>query len=202
MRALLSSVLVLPMVLPGGCVGRQEITIRLHSGNEREVKAEAQLQRLLREYDLSPWFFTREVMIESGVVPHSHPVLTLNSRYTDGRDERQLSTFLHEQIHWFLFANANEAAYFAAIDDLREMYPEVPVAPSFVRRLAIALKPRLSWTYIAKIRLIVSTRDSSLGTSLQRSRRDTATDSPRCNVLISFHFSLNICLEPSGMYRR
>ena len=66
-------------------------------------------------------------MMESGVVPHSHPVLTLNSRYTDGRDERQLSTFLHEQIHWFLFANANEAAYFAAIDDLREMYPEVPV---------------------------------------------------------------------------
>ncbi len=125
MRALLSSVLVLPMVLPGGCVGRQEITIRLHSGNEREVKAEAQLQRLLREYDLSPWFFTREVMIESGVIPHGYPVLTLNTRYIDGRDERQLSTFLHEQIHWFL--NVDEAALDAALDDLREMYPEVPV---------------------------------------------------------------------------
>ncbi len=124
MRALLSSVLVLPMVLPGGCVGRQEITIRLHSGNEREVKAEAQLQRLLREYDLSPWFFTREVLIESGVVPHGYPVLTLNTRYIDGRDERQLSTFVHEQIHWFL--NIDEAAFNAIVGDLREIYPEVP----------------------------------------------------------------------------
>lgn len=125
MRALLSNLLVLLVVLPGGCVGRQEIAIRLHSGNEREVKAEAQLRRLLREYDLSPWFFTREVLIESGVVPHAYPVITLSTRYTDGRDERQLSTFLHEQIHWFL--NVDEAALLATFGDLREMYPEVPV---------------------------------------------------------------------------
>ncbi len=125
MKALLSSVLVLLMVLSEGCAGRQEIVIRLHSGNEREVKAEAQLRRLLREYDLSPWFFTQEVMIESGVIPHAYPILTLNTRYINGRDERQLSTFLHEQIHWFL--NIDEAAFDAAIGDLRKMYPEVPV---------------------------------------------------------------------------
>ncbi len=124
MRAMLLSVFVLLMVLPQGCAGRQEIVIRLHSGNEREVKAEAQLKRLLREYDLSRWFFTREVMIESGVIPHGYPVLTLNTRYINGRDERQLSTFLHEQIHWFL--NIDEAALDAALGDLREMYPEVP----------------------------------------------------------------------------
>ncbi len=124
MRALLSCVLILLIVLPEGCAGRQEIVIRLHSGNEREVRAEAQLKRLLREYDLSPWFFTREVMIESGVIPHSHPVLTVNTRYINGRDERQLSTFLHEQIHWFV--NVDETALDAALGDLREMYPEVP----------------------------------------------------------------------------
>ena len=124
MRVILSSVFVLLMVLPQGCAGRQEMTITLHSGNEREVQAEAQLKRLLREHDLSPWYFTREVLIESGVVPHSYPVLTLNTRYINGRDERQLSTFLHEQIHWFL--NIDEAAFDAAIGDLQEMYPEVP----------------------------------------------------------------------------
>ena len=124
MRAMVLSVFVLLMVLPQGCAGRQEIVIRLHSENEREVKAEAQLKRLLREYDLSPWFFTREVMIESGVIPHGYPVLTLNTRYINGRDERQLSTFLHEQIHWFV--NIDEAAFDAALGDLREMYPEVP----------------------------------------------------------------------------
>ena len=41
--------------------------------------------RLLRTYDLSPWFFTNVIVIDEKAVPHSHPVLTLYTRH--GRDD-------------------------------------------------------------------------------------------------------------------
>jgi len=123
-KLLFSTSLVVLLVLAGGCAGRQAVNIHLRNGNEQELRAEAQLRRLLREYDLTPWIFTREIMIDQWAIPHSHPILTLHTRVVED-DNRQLSVFLHEQVHWFLVAN--EAAFLAAIDDLREMYPEVPV---------------------------------------------------------------------------
>ncbi|NJM35541.1 MAG: bifunctional phosphoribosylaminoimidazolecarboxamide formyltransferase/IMP cyclohydrolase [Rhodomicrobium sp.] len=43
----------------------------------------------------------RAVRIQSRVIPHSHPVLTLNTQYVED-DTAQTATFLHEQFHWFL----------------------------------------------------------------------------------------------------
>ncbi len=91
MRALFPKVLAVLLVLPGGSADGQEIDIRLHSGNELEERAEAQLRRLLREYDLAPWLFTREVLIQSGARPYSHPVLRLNTGAVDD-DEMQVCT--------------------------------------------------------------------------------------------------------------
>ena len=107
------------------------IEIELASGTPRERQAEAQLRRLLAAHDLDAaglgaLIVTRRVRIESGTVPHSHPVLTLNTRHL-GDDERQLATFLHEQLHWYL--NAREAAVAKAIAELRRIYPQVPVGP-------------------------------------------------------------------------
>ena len=42
--------------------------------------------------------FTQEVVIEKGSVPHSHPILTLNTRVEDER--LVLKTLVHEQFHW------------------------------------------------------------------------------------------------------
>ena len=106
--------------------GREsDIEIVLHDGDEREIEAEEQLRRLLAAYDTEPWTFTRSVQIESGVIPHSHPVLTLSTRYLDD-DEWQLSTYLHEQAHWFIDERAE--AENAVIAELHRRYPEVPVA--------------------------------------------------------------------------
>lgn len=116
-------VMVLLLPLPGNSA-EQGIDIRLHSGDEREKRAEVQLRRLLREYDLAPWLFTRKVVIESGVIPHSHPVLTINTGLIDD-DEKQLSMFLHEQIHWFI--STDKAAVESTVAELRELYPEVPI---------------------------------------------------------------------------
>ena len=100
------------------------IDIALHSGTALEEKGRQQLRRLLNDYDLDPWIFTRKVVIQSRVIPHSHPVLTLNTRYVDD-DVRQLSTFLHEQIHWF--ADTDTIATERVIREFRQRYPEVPV---------------------------------------------------------------------------
>ncbi len=74
-------------------------------------------------YEIDQGLFTKEVMIESRVIPHSHPVLTVNTRYVDN-DVLQLATFLHEQFHWLeeLGSEAREAAK----AEFRERFPSVP----------------------------------------------------------------------------
>jgi hypothetical protein len=61
-------------------------------------------------------------VIERGVIPHSHPVLTLNTK-DDGLN--LLSTFVHEQYHWFETEHPKETA--AAIAELKKSYPGLPV---------------------------------------------------------------------------
>jgi len=85
-----------------------------------------QLLRLLAEHDLKPWTFTRTVRIQPRVIPHSHPVLTLNTRYLDN-DTAQVATYVHEQVHWFLAER--QAATDSAIAELMHLYPEVPSGP-------------------------------------------------------------------------
>ncbi|HEX7005118.1 MAG TPA: hypothetical protein VF168_13110 [Trueperaceae bacterium] len=82
------------------------------------------MERLLERYDLDRWIYTREVIIRSFVVPHSHPVLTLNTRQLDD-DDGLLGTFLHEQFHWFESSRREFAEQ--AIAEFRRIYPEVPV---------------------------------------------------------------------------
>lgn len=56
-----------------------DLSVELASGTPLERQGRDQLQRLVRGYDIHPWMFTRRIRIESGVIPHSHPVLTLNT---------------------------------------------------------------------------------------------------------------------------
>ena len=101
-----------------------QIDIELATGTPSEKLAETQLRRLLANYDLSSLILTRRIRIESRVVPHSHPVLTLSTRHLED-DERQLATFIHEQLHWY--ASENSDAVTSAIADLRNRYPAAPV---------------------------------------------------------------------------
>jgi len=115
------------ILIPVQVVSAQDqITISLKTGDRFEVAAQEQLERILKSYNLSKWIFTKSVIIERGVIPHSHPVLTLNSRHLDN-DLLQLSTFVHEQIHWHLVAKSREADQ--AIEELRGTYTTVPTEP-------------------------------------------------------------------------
>jgi hypothetical protein len=100
------------------------VNISLANDSERERQTRDQLVALLQRYDLDRWLFTDVVRIEQGVIPHSHPVLTLNT-YVLGDDARLLAIYLHEQLHWF--CDQREAATERAIEELRGIYPVVPV---------------------------------------------------------------------------
>jgi hypothetical protein len=102
------------------------VNITLGSNNIREQQTKDQLLRLLERHPLSNWLFTTDVHIASMAQPHSHPVLTLNTRQLDD-DDGFLGTFLHEQFHW----NADQelSTVEASIVDLRAIWPEVPVGP-------------------------------------------------------------------------
>ncbi len=101
-----------------------ELEITLAHGTPAEAATRAQLQHLLKEYDLSSWIWTRTVVIDGNAVPRSHPVLTLHTRHLK-EDRLLLSTFIHEQYHWY--AAMHPQAVAAAIKDLKTMYAELLV---------------------------------------------------------------------------
>jgi hypothetical protein len=92
--------------------------------SDLEERARDQLRRILSQYDVDSWIFTREVRIEAGTEPHSMPILTLNTDFLDD-DQMQLSIFLHEQAHWFVDRATGRDA---AIEELRKLYPSPPRA--------------------------------------------------------------------------
>lgn len=102
--------------------GSIEITLKHDTANEAATRA--QLQRLLGQYDVTPWLFTTAVVVDEGAIPFSHPVLTLHTRHAKD-DELLLSTFVHEQLHWWLEAQKDATA--KAVTDLRTLFPKVPV---------------------------------------------------------------------------
>ena len=93
-------------------------------GSADELATGAQLLTLLRRYDLSRWRFTSELRIERGVIPHSHPTLTLHTRHLDD-DGLLLATYLHEQLHWFVGERLPGMEQAVAV--LRQRYPQPPV---------------------------------------------------------------------------
>lgn len=117
---LIRLLLALALVMPAAPV----VKITTKAGTDRELRTKAMLERVLQDYDLSKYTFTREVVIEQNAINHAFPVLTLNGRFADSEDEL-LSSFVHEQLHWHL--RDRGSALQTAIGELRRFYPRVPV---------------------------------------------------------------------------
>jgi hypothetical protein len=99
-------------------------TIELKQKSRPEQQTKDQLERLLGTYDIQQWIFTKSILIDDTAIPHSHPVLTLSTRHIKD-DELLLSTFIHEQFHWW--ASGNNDGTQKSIAELRGMFPKVPV---------------------------------------------------------------------------
>ena len=122
LKALALSLIICGFAAPADA--NTSLTIELGEGSESEEAARVQLRRLVEQFDIDRWLFTDEVLIDdSQWIPHSHPVLTLNSRYLDD-DLGQLATFLHEQFHWYAAERQRQVA--SAIAEFRALFPDVP----------------------------------------------------------------------------
>lgn len=119
---------LLSFLLSGAAfAGAADFDIRLKNNTADERAAKAQLERLLNTHDVSPYVFTYSVMIDRYDAPHSHPVLTVNTVFNED-DASALSTFLHEQFHWF--GTFMEPQMAAALEELKSLYPTVPTGPA------------------------------------------------------------------------
>jgi hypothetical protein len=126
MRKFLLS-MMLCLLLPAslwaqGKQGELKISLKHNAADENQTRS--QLQRLLGQYDLSRYIFTREIVIDREAIPHSHPVLTLSTRHLKD-DDLLLSTFVHEQFHWFLTQRNDQTD--KAKQELKTIFPKVPV---------------------------------------------------------------------------
>lgn len=107
------------------------IEIDLSEARRGAEAARDLLLALRARYDLSRWEYTDKIRIAPLERPHSHPVLTLNSRYvlqTEPDEDAFLCCYLHEQIHWGLtLYRANETTI--AVERFRELYPDAHTGP-------------------------------------------------------------------------
>jgi hypothetical protein len=101
------------------------LDIRPKSGTPSERRMCDVLENLCRQHDLAPWIFTRRVDVDETAIPHSHPVLTLNTE-NEHDEAMALAELVHEQLHWFEEEHALERD--RAIDETTVYYPEVPSA--------------------------------------------------------------------------
>lgn len=99
-----------------------EITFTTKNDTDREKAVIPRVQEILDTHDLTKWIFTDKVMIEAFAIPHSHPVLTLNTK-PQSQDEL-LSTFIHEQLHWYVDGNKDSEQ--KAIAEFKKKYKNVP----------------------------------------------------------------------------
>lgn len=125
---------ILLFALAFGCASRKKDEGHPSGLNIVEVKpnkwtaiTKQNLLQLTQVYDLRPFLFTRKVKIQSRVIPHSHPVLTLNTRNAEN-PHKLLSVFLHEQLHWWLTKNPENTK--EAVKLLKKYFPKAPVTKS------------------------------------------------------------------------
>lgn len=82
-----------------------------------EIEVVGVIKEICRNYDLP--LFTKEIIVEKGAIPHSHPILTLNTRVRDRR--LLLATLVHEQFHWYV---QNHQQYNECISYLKSKYED------------------------------------------------------------------------------
>lgn len=101
------------------------LVISLENGNESEKRAKLLLEEFARKYALAKYFFTTRIRIQSFIVPHSHPILTLNTRTIDEPD-RYLALFIHEQVHWFFGLDGRPEKLKSFVKKMQKRFPKVP----------------------------------------------------------------------------
>jgi hypothetical protein len=100
-------------------------TIDLSTAQKGAEKVVECIKRWRESHDLRRFEYTRQLRVAPNELPHSHPVLTLNTQLFD--PEEILSEYLHEQMHWYVEALGCAEQGSSLIAELRRRYPQIPV---------------------------------------------------------------------------
>lgn len=124
-RAAISTIITLAALLVlSSSVIAEPVDIQTAHHSPREQQEKQELEQLLKKYDVNKYTFTHTLIIEERAMNHAFPVLTLNVHFL-GADDELLSSFLHEQLHWYLAQH--RPAMEDAVRQLKAMYPHAPV---------------------------------------------------------------------------
>jgi len=101
-------------------LGDLEITLDLETVRRSAERVRDMLTGLRRRFDLSGFEYSTRVRIAPLEIPHSHPVITLNTFASD--ELGVLSTYLHEQMHWYVtwYGHTHTAFWHELMAALRE----------------------------------------------------------------------------------
>ncbi len=99
--------------------------LKISAKDQISREAKSVLLGLLKKYDLKRYIYTRDIAIESGVIPHSHPVLTLQAEEKREPDDL-LGAFIHEQMHWY-WIEASPGKDVGPRVDFKKKYPSAPI---------------------------------------------------------------------------
>jgi hypothetical protein len=105
------------------------IDIDLDFARSEAQRIHTLLEALRRRHDLTRYEYTRVVRIVPGGDTFAHPILTLGNRFA-GSEDQLLSTYLHEQMHWYIWLlgtpQVDPIAPF--YDELVRRYPQAPTS--------------------------------------------------------------------------
>jgi hypothetical protein len=103
------------------------IDVDLEHARREGERVHALLMALRRRHDLSRFEYTRIVRIVPGGDTFAHPILTLGNRFA-GNEDLLLSTYLHEQMHWYLWhlGTPEHDPVAPFFDELVKRYPGAP----------------------------------------------------------------------------
>jgi hypothetical protein len=115
-----------------GCASEKESGIHPSGLEITEVKPDKwtaltkqNLLHLAQVYDLSPFLFTKDIIIKSDIAPEpvSDPNLTLNTKNSED-PKKILSRLLHGELHWWLLRDKQATSL--AMLELKKIYPDAP----------------------------------------------------------------------------
>ena len=150
------------------------IEIDLDFAQREGERVRAMLAALRRRHDLSRYEYTHEVRIVPGGDTFSHPILTLGNRFAASED-LLLSTYLHEQMHWYLWYLGTPERDMVApfFDELVRRYPTAPTQlPDGARNYeATYIHLVVNWLEIAAVSEFIGRERARALADQQRSYR-------------------------------
>jgi len=93
------------------------MNISTFNNREDELKTVELLREIISNYSVPE--FTEEILVRDGAIPHSHPILTLNTRQSDKLG--LLQTLVHEQFHWYV---QTRPKYKECVAHLKDIYQD------------------------------------------------------------------------------